>query len=75
MTLFFGADLLFCSTSVLNVLGFQGLAVCVCDPVNLSDVTERNQFSSCEEAGEALTAPHLALDIASLHIAKCFSCS
>lgn len=73
MALFFGADLLFCSTSVLNVLGFQGLAVC--DPINLSDMTERNQFSSCEEAGEALTAPHLALDTASLHIAECFSCS
>lgn len=73
MTLVFGADLLFCSTLVLNVLDFQGLAVC--GPVNLSDVTERNQFSSWEEAGEALRAPHLALDTASLCIPECFSCS
>lgn len=51
MMLFFGADLLFCHSLVLNVLDFQGLAVC--DPINLSDVTERNRLCSCEEAGEA----------------------
>lgn len=71
--LFFGADLLFCHSLVLNVLDFQGLAVC--DPINLSDVTERNQLCSCEEAGEAWPAPHLAMDTAWLCIAECFSWS
>lgn len=51
MMLFFGANLLFCHSLVLNVSDFQGLAVC--DPINLSNVTERNQLCSCEEAGEA----------------------
>lgn len=39
-TLFFGANLLFCHSLVLNVSDFQGLALC--DPINLSDVTERS---------------------------------
>lgn len=50
MTFFFGADLLFCRSLVLNVSDFQGLAVC--DPINLSDETERNQFISCEKLGK-----------------------
>lgn len=50
MTLLFGADLLFCCSLVLNVSDFQGPAVC--DPINPSDETERNQFSSCAEVGE-----------------------